>query len=61
MKPLNSTQDQVKGTARIVKGRMKKAVGALTGNREMENKGKVEETSGRIQKKVGEVEKVLGD
>jgi uncharacterized protein YjbJ (UPF0337 family) len=61
MKARQSTKDQVEGNARIVKGRIKKAAGALTGNRQMESEGKVDELAGRVQKKGGQIERVLED
>lgn len=42
-----------------MKGRVKKAAGALTGDRDLEREGKVDEVAGRIQKKTGEVERVF--
>ena len=59
MKPRQSTQDKVKGTARIAKGKAKQAVGAITGNRRMQSEGAVDELAGRAQKKGGEVERVF--
>jgi uncharacterized protein YjbJ (UPF0337 family) len=61
MKPRQSTEDRVEGTARTIKGRVKKAAGALTGDRQLEREGKVDELAGRVQKKGGEIERVFED
>ncbi len=60
MKARQSTQDQVEGAARNIKGKLKRAAGVVTANRELEREGKADEVAGKVQKKVGEVEKVFG-
>ncbi len=59
MKPRQSSTDQAEGTARKVKGRLKKAAGDLTGNRRLHQEGKADELAGKVQKKAGEIERVL--
>jgi uncharacterized protein YjbJ (UPF0337 family) len=61
MKPRQRSKDRVEGTARTIKGRVKKAAGDLTGNRRTKNEGTGEEVAGRVQKKVGEIERVFED
>jgi len=59
MKSRQSTNDQVKGAARKVKGKAKQVVGVVTGDRETEAEGKLDEAAGHVQKKVGQAERVL--
>ncbi len=37
------------------KGRLKEAAGALTGDRDLKNEGKVDQASGNVKEKVGDV------
>ncbi len=37
------------------KGRLKEAAGALTGDRDLKNEGKVDQASGDVKQKVGDV------
>lgn len=48
-------KDQIKGTAKDMKGSMKEAAGRATGDREMEAKGSAEKTMGKVQKGVGDM------
>ena len=57
----DSTKDQVKGTMREAKGKLKEAVGVVTDNRQLKGRGRAETLGGKIQKKVGQVERALGD
>lgn len=50
-------RDEVKGKAENLKGRVKQAAGAVTGNKRMEAEGAVERVKGAAQKKVGEIER----
>ena len=58
MKP--STKDQIKGTLNEVKGKVKKKVGQVTNNPDLEAEGQAENLGGKIQKKVGQIKKVFG-
>jgi uncharacterized protein YjbJ (UPF0337 family) len=58
MKP--STKDEVAGKIHEVKGAVKKKVGKLTNNPDLEAEGTVEKVVGKVQKKIGQVKKVLG-
>ena len=58
MKP--STKDQIKGTLHEVKGKVKKKVGRVTNNPDLEAEGQAENLGGKIQKKVGKIKKVFG-
>jgi uncharacterized protein YjbJ (UPF0337 family) len=52
-------KDQIEGEIHKVKGNVKKAVGQVTNNADLEAEGKSEHLSGKVQKKVGQVEKVF--
>jgi uncharacterized protein YjbJ (UPF0337 family) len=52
-------KDQVKGTAENVKGRVKEAAGALSGNKRTEAEGVAERVHGAARKKVGDVKSDL--
>ena len=54
-----STEDQTKGAAHEVKGKIKEKVGQLTNNSKLEGEGIGEEIAGKIQKKIGQLEKVI--
>ena len=61
-------EDEVKGKGKQVAGRVKESVGSLTGDRDLEEKGKqerfegtVQETAGKVRRNVGEALENLGD
>jgi uncharacterized protein YjbJ (UPF0337 family) len=58
MKP--STKDEVGGKIHEVKGAVKKKVGKLTDNPDLEAEGTFEKVAGEVQTKIGQVKKVLG-
>jgi uncharacterized protein YjbJ (UPF0337 family) len=47
-------ENQIEGTADQVKGRVRNAIGGLTGNDSQQLKGKAEELKGKVQKSFGE-------
>jgi uncharacterized protein YjbJ (UPF0337 family) len=55
-----STKDTVQGGAKVIKGKVKEAAGALTGSNKLKSEGKSDQIAGKVQKKVGQIEKVLG-
>ena len=57
MKP--RTKDIAKGTLREAKGKVEKAVGALTGSSRLKLKGRVDAGLGKAQRKLGQAEKEL--
>jgi uncharacterized protein YjbJ (UPF0337 family) len=57
MKP--STQDQLKGTLHVMKGKVKEKAGQVTNNPNLEAEGQAEQLAGKVQNKVGQIEKVL--
>lgn len=52
-------KDRTAGGAKKVTGRIKEAVGKVTGNKRLEDEGKVEKTGGKIQDKVGQAKDKL--
>jgi uncharacterized protein YjbJ (UPF0337 family) len=52
-----SNEDELKGKAENLKGRVKQAAGAVTGDKKLEAEGAVERVKGAAQEKVGEIEK----
>jgi uncharacterized protein YjbJ (UPF0337 family) len=50
---------EIKGKMDNLKGRVKEAFGAVTGDKESEAKGAAERASGAAQEKVGEVERKI--
>ena len=49
-------EDQVKGTVKEGEGRIRDAVGGLTGDTSEQLKGKGQELKGKVQRKIGEAE-----
>lgn len=58
MKP--STDDKTTGKLHQVKGSIKKAIGGLTNNPDLEAEGSAEKNAGKVQSWVGKVEKAVG-
>ena len=49
-------KNQVKGAAKEVGGKVRNAVGGLTGNTSEQMKGKAKELEGKAQRKIGDVQ-----
>ncbi|MBF0458688.1 MAG: CsbD family protein [Nitrospirae bacterium] len=56
----SSTKDKVKGMYHEAEGKVKEMAGKITGNSDLEIKGKVEKSAGKSQEKLGEIKKVMG-
>lgn len=54
-------EDRIKGTAKEGEGRIRNAVGGLTGDTSEQIKGKAQELKGKVQRKVGEAETDAAD
>ena len=54
-------RDEIQGKAKDLKGRVKRAGGALTGNRRLESEGADEQDAGRAQEDVGRARRKLGE
>ena len=53
-------RDEIQGKAKDLKGRLKRAGGAITGNRRLENEGADDQEVGRAQQDVGRARRKLG-
>jgi uncharacterized protein YjbJ (UPF0337 family) len=58
MKP--GIQDEAEGKFHDLKGKVKKKLGEVANDPDLEAEGRAEEISGKVQEKVGQVKKVLG-
>jgi uncharacterized protein YjbJ (UPF0337 family) len=54
-------KDEIKGVAQNIKGRVKEAIGNLTGDKKAEASGAAERAKGAAEKKVGEIKKELDE
>jgi uncharacterized protein YjbJ (UPF0337 family) len=54
-------KDEVQGKARNLKGRVKEAAGALTGNKQLESDGANDRASGAAQDTVGKARRKVGE
>jgi uncharacterized protein YjbJ (UPF0337 family) len=54
-------ENEVEGTGKDVKGRVKDAVGGLTGDSSLQAEGKIDRVKGKVQKKVGEIQNDVAD
>jgi len=52
-------KDRIAGAGKQVKGAVKDAAGKLTGDREMQVKGKMDKAEGKIQKEVGKAKDAI--
>ena len=57
----SSTRDNAEGSLHKIKGTVKKTVGKIVGNTDLETEGKIEKIEGKIQEKRGRIKKTLGD
>lgn len=55
----SSTRDKAEGKLHQAKGKIKDAVGGLTGDADLQAEGKIEHAAGKGQEKVGQIKKVL--
>ncbi len=62
-KDLNTrgVENQVKGAAKEVEGKVRNAAGGLTGDTSEQVKGKAKEVEGKVQRKFGEGERKADD
>lgn len=54
-------EDQVKGKAKDIGGKVKKETGDAVGNDKMKRDGKADQAEGKVQKGVGDVKDKLSD
>ena len=58
---MSSTDDKVRGTTNQVAGRVKKAVGDLTGDQDLQAEGEGQEIAGTGQKALGDAKQAVGN
>ncbi len=56
----SSTGDKSEGKWHKIKGKIKQITGKAVGNRDLEAKGKAENTDGKVQEKIGQIKDVAG-
>ncbi len=56
-----ANEDQVKGKAKDVGGKIKEEAGDAIGNDEMKRKGQADQAEGKVQKGVGDAKDKLSD
>jgi uncharacterized protein YjbJ (UPF0337 family) len=56
-----SIEQQVKGTAKDVEGRVKEAAGTLAGREDWEAEGQMDQVEGQVRKGVGKAGEKLSD
>ena len=56
----SSTRDKAEGKMHQAKGRVKQAIGVISGDSRLEAKGKKENLGGKGQEKRGQIKTVLG-
>jgi len=52
-------EDRMIGSAKVVKGKIKEAVGKAVGDAKLESEGKADEVEGRVQNAVGGIKDTL--
>ncbi|MCF8075299.1 MAG: CsbD family protein [Desulfotignum sp.] len=56
----SSTQDKLEGKWKKIKGKIKQITGKTIGNRDLEAKGKAENSGGKVQEKIGQIKDIAG-
>ena len=56
-----ANEDQAKGTAKDIGGKVKEEVGDATGNDQMKQDGQADQVEGKVQKGVGDAKDKLSD
>ncbi len=56
----SSTREKSEGKWHKIKGKIKQVAGKAVGNRDLEAKGRAENTEGKVQEKIGQVKDVAG-
>ncbi len=54
-----ANEDQVKGKAKDIGGKVKEEVGEATGNDEMKHEGQADQAEGKVQKGVGDAKDAI--
>jgi uncharacterized protein YjbJ (UPF0337 family) len=56
----SSTEDHAQGMFENLKGKFRQIAGIVTGDHELEAKGKAQTLAGKSQEKLGDIKKVVG-
>ena len=51
--------DQIKGKAKDIGGKIQEKVGEVTGNRQQQKEGNLNQAEGKVQEKVGDVKDIF--
>jgi uncharacterized protein YjbJ (UPF0337 family) len=51
--------DQIKGKAKDIGGKIQEKVGEVTGNRQQQSEGNLNQAEGKVQKKVGDLKDMV--
>jgi uncharacterized protein YjbJ (UPF0337 family) len=54
-------KDRIAGSANVIKGSVKEAIGKVTGDAKLETEGKADKVEGKIQNAIGGVKDVVRD
>ena len=54
-------QQEARGTVKKVKGKVKEAVGILSGDRKLEQEGSLQRAEGAVQEKLGKAHRKVGE
>jgi uncharacterized protein YjbJ (UPF0337 family) len=54
-------ENQIEGVGKDIKGRVKDAVGGLTGDNSLQAEGKIDRVKGKVQEKIGEAQQDLAN
>lgn len=57
----SGTQDRMSGAGNEIKGRAEQAWGGVTGDREAQGKGMMDEAKGKVQQGIGDMKDALTD
>lgn len=52
-------ENSVEGKAKVLKGRLKDAAGAITGDAELQTEGKIDRMKGKVQDSIGKLQRKL--
>jgi uncharacterized protein YjbJ (UPF0337 family) len=54
-------KDRIAGAAKVIQGRVKEAIGKVTGDAKLENEGKADKVEGKVQNAIGSVKDTVRD
>ena len=54
-------KDRIARAAKVIQGRVKEAIGKVTGDAKLENEGKADKVEGKVQNAIGSVKDTVRD